>query len=106
MAGKILRGYKALTDKIGGSRVKAWRDVRDGVLPAPIILGPNSVGWFEDEIDEWLANRPRANYAPEQPIEDEDVPAVALTALADAAPPKICASVDKKLVHHDQVATS
>ena len=70
---RIIRGYKALTDKIGGSRVKAWRDVRDGLLPSPIVLGPNSVGWFEDEIDEWLANRPRVNYAP-QPNADDTAP--------------------------------
>ena len=67
---KIIRGYKALTDKIGGSRVKAWRDVRAGLLPPPIVLGPNSVGWFEDEIDQWLADRPRVNYAP-QPAESD-----------------------------------
>lgn len=69
MARKIIRGYKALTDKIGGSRVKAWRDVRAGVLPPPLILGPNSVGWFEDEIDQWLADRPRVSYAPPWPID-------------------------------------
>ena len=61
---RIIRGYNALTNKIGGSRVTAWRAVRDGLLPAPIILGPNSVGWYESEIDEWLASRPRVSYAP------------------------------------------
>ena len=61
---RIIRGYKNLTAKIGGSRVKVWRDVRDGLFPAPIILGPNSVGWYENEVDEWLASRPRVNYAP------------------------------------------
>ncbi len=60
----VIRGYKALTDKIGGGRVKVWRDVRDGLFPAPIVLGPNSVGWYEDEIDLWLASRPRVSYAP------------------------------------------
>lgn len=61
---RIIRGYKALTNKIGGSRVKVWRDVRDGLFPAPIILGPNSVGWYENEVNEWLASRPRVTYAP------------------------------------------
>ncbi len=78
---KIIRGYKALTDKIGGSRVKAWRDVRAGLLPPPIVLGPNSVGWFEDEIDQWLAERPRVNYAP-QPAETDTAPADSETAAA------------------------
>lgn len=61
---KILRGYKAVEDRTGKSRVQIWRDVRAGRFPAPLELGRNSVGWFEDEIDGWLASRPRRNYAP------------------------------------------
>jgi prophage regulatory protein len=45
------------------SRVQRWRRVRKGTFPAPIQLGPNSIGWFEDEIDAWLAARPRVQYA-------------------------------------------
>ncbi len=48
---KILRGWAALVRKIGKSRVQGWRDVREGRLPPPLELGPNSIGWFEDEID-------------------------------------------------------
>ena len=62
---RIIRGYKALTEKIGGSRVTAWRGVRDGLIPPPLEMGPNSVGWFEDEIDRWLASRPRRTYGAE-----------------------------------------
>ena len=62
---KIIRGYKALTTKIGGTRIKVYRDVRAGQFPAPIELGPNSVGWFEDEVDAWLASRPRRTYGAE-----------------------------------------
>jgi len=32
-------------------------------FPAPVELGPNSIGWFEDEIDDWLAARRRRTYA-------------------------------------------
>ena len=59
---KIVRGYKGAELKSGKSRVQIWRDVRAGRFPAPVELGPNSVGWFEDELDEWLDNRPRRNY--------------------------------------------
>ena len=31
-----------------------------GKFPQRVQLGPNAVGWYEDEIDEWLAQRPRA----------------------------------------------
>lgn len=58
----ILRG-KQVEKKIGKSRTQIWRDIRAGTFPAPVELGPNSVGWFEDEISEWLNNRPRVNYA-------------------------------------------
>ncbi len=67
----VISGYKALTAKIGGSRVKVWRDVRDGLFPAPIVLGPNSVGWYEDEVEEWLASRPRRTYGAETPYKAE-----------------------------------
>jgi prophage regulatory protein len=49
------------------SRVQRWRRVRRGTFPAPIQLGPNSIGWYEDEIDAWLAERPRVSYAPSAP---------------------------------------
>ena len=58
----IIRGWDGLSRKNKKSRVQNWRDVRDGRLPQPIELGPNSIGWFEDEIDAWLASRPRRCY--------------------------------------------
>jgi len=58
----IIRGWKGLSKKNKKSRVQNWRDVRDRRLPPPIELGPNSIWWFEDEIDEWLALRPRRTY--------------------------------------------
>src|SRR5215472_78101 len=44
------------------SRATRWRGVRSGTFPAPVEIGPNSVGWYEDEIDAWLATRPRRTY--------------------------------------------
>ncbi len=61
---RILRGYKAVEDRTGKSRVQIWRDVRARRFPAPLELGPNSVGWYEDEIEGWLASRPRRHYRP------------------------------------------
>jgi len=46
-------------------RVQRWRRVRKGTFPAPVQLGPNSIGWYEDEISAWLAERPRVSYAPQ-----------------------------------------
>ena len=58
---KILRS-NAVTKRTGKSRVQIWRDVKAKKFPAPVDLGPNSIGWFEDEIDAWLASRPRRTY--------------------------------------------
>ncbi len=59
---KIIRGYKLVAERISKSRIQIYRDVKAGKFPAPIELGPNSVGWYEDEIDDWLASRPRRTY--------------------------------------------
>lgn len=56
---------KALSKQIKKSPVQIWRDVRAGKFPAPIQLGPNSIGWYEDEIADWLASRPRRTYGGE-----------------------------------------
>jgi len=48
-----------LMNIIGTSRSSVWRWVKDGDFPAPLMLGPNSVGWLASEVYEWLENRPR-----------------------------------------------
>ena len=67
---KILRP-KVVQELIGKSRVQIWRDVRAGRFPAPISLGPNSTGFFEDEILAWLENQPRRTYGAEAAPEPE-----------------------------------
>ena len=61
-ARRILRD-PAVKERTGLSRVQRWRRVRKGTFPAPVQLGPNSIGWYEDEIEAFLANRPRVSYA-------------------------------------------
>lgn len=60
--GAIVRGWRGASAATGKSRVQLWRDIRDGRFPAPIQLGPNSIGWYRTEIDAWLAARPRRTY--------------------------------------------
>ena len=66
----ILRA-KAVKERTGYSRVQIWRKSRDpdDDFPAPMQLGPNSIGWYEDEIDTWLETRPRVNWASETALE-------------------------------------
>ncbi len=58
---KIING-KEVTQRTGRSRVQRWRDIKAGKFPAPVELGPNQIGWFEDEVETWLASRPRRSY--------------------------------------------
>jgi prophage regulatory protein len=43
--------------KLGISPTTLWRWGRDKNFPSPIQLGPNTVGWIEAEIDNWLAGK-------------------------------------------------
>jgi prophage regulatory protein len=63
----IVRGWRAAEERTGLSRVQLWRLVRAGRFPSPVELGPNSIGFYVDEIARWLESRPRRLYggAPE-----------------------------------------
>ena len=54
---KILRMPDVL-DKVGVSRTTIWRQVKAGTFPSPIRLSARSVGWRENEVDEWLDAQP------------------------------------------------
>jgi prophage regulatory protein len=64
---KIIR-EEVVEASSGLSRTTRWRKSRDpdDDFPPPVILGPNSVGWYEDEIEDWLARRPRVTWAPDK----------------------------------------
>lgn len=50
--------FKDLEKKIGKtsrSSVDRWEKAEK--FPQRISLGANSMGWYEDEIDEWIKNR-------------------------------------------------
>ena len=50
---KILRPKQAQA-KLGIGHSKYYDDIKRGVLPALVHLGPNSRGHFEDELDAYL----------------------------------------------------
>lgn len=64
MTDTMLRQPEVLR-RVGVSRTTLWRKIRAGEFPAPVQLGPNSIGWPEAEITEWLASLPRQNYGGE-----------------------------------------
>ena len=44
--------------RAGLSRTTIWRLERKGQFPARRRIGPNAVGWLEEEIDAWIESRP------------------------------------------------
>ena len=46
--------------RVGLSKSTVWRYIDEGDFPPPIKLGPRASGWIEQEIDDWIASRPRA----------------------------------------------
>jgi len=54
----ILR-TNAVVKATGLSRTTLWRLERRGDFPKRIRLGPNSRGWLQSEIQEWIESRPR-----------------------------------------------
>jgi predicted DNA-binding transcriptional regulator AlpA len=39
------------------NRATLYRWIRDYDFPPGFLIGPNSRGWFEPEVDQWLSNR-------------------------------------------------
>lgn len=43
--------------KVNASTI--WRWLANGEIPAPLKLSANTTAWRVDEINEWIATRPR-----------------------------------------------
>jgi prophage regulatory protein len=56
MATAILR-LPAVKTRTGLSRSTIYLRVSEGSFPKPVGLGGRAVGWVEEEIDDWLAER-------------------------------------------------
>jgi predicted DNA-binding transcriptional regulator AlpA len=44
----------------GLTRAQAWAEEKAGRFPRRVQITPYRVGYFEEEIDRWIASRPRA----------------------------------------------
>ena len=58
----MIRGWRALEQEVLQGRCQIWRNIRAGKFPAPVQLGPNSVGWWRAEIEAFKAALPRRTY--------------------------------------------
>lgn len=58
MDARVLRPAAAAA-YVGLSRASMYRLERAGELPPRVILGANASGWFREDLDGFLASRPR-----------------------------------------------
>jgi prophage regulatory protein len=56
MADSILR-LPAVKTRTGLSRSTIYLRVSQGTFPRPVSLGGRAVGWVEEEIQSWLAEK-------------------------------------------------
>lgn len=55
-AGRRLERKRSVLARTGMSNTTLWRRAgRD--FPAPIRIGPNTVAWVSDEVDQWIENQ-------------------------------------------------
>lgn len=66
---KILR-FKSVMEKTGLSRNTIYIKLHEGTFPKPLSLGPNSIGWLEADINEWIHGLPIAPFARNLPTKD------------------------------------
>ena len=58
--GRYCRTREVVERLLGVSRVTLWQWRRHGLFPPAQRLGPNTIAWPEEVIDQWIASRPRA----------------------------------------------
>jgi prophage regulatory protein len=58
---RIIRKPELLS-KLGLSDATIWRMEKANRFPQRIQLGGNSVGWFDNEVEEWLKKKSRARF--------------------------------------------
>ena len=52
----VLYGTGGVLDITKKSASTIWRWERDGLFPQRHQIGPRSVAWYSDEVDQWLQN--------------------------------------------------
>ncbi len=52
---RIIRVREVL-HRVGVHRGTVYKWIKDGRFPAQVQLGANSAGWYESEIDAWIAD--------------------------------------------------
>jgi prophage regulatory protein len=56
---KIMR-LKDVLKSTGLSKATIYAWMRSGTFPQCVRLGPNCVGWLQNDVADWIASRPTA----------------------------------------------
>ena len=56
---RVIERFKQAQKRSGLSRATICRRVRAGQFPQPVSLGGGLLGFYSDEITQWLEDRPR-----------------------------------------------
>ncbi|MBU0825423.1 MAG: AlpA family transcriptional regulator [Alphaproteobacteria bacterium] len=63
---RILR-MKTVLVRTGLSKSTLYRRIAEGTFPSQIKIGEQSTGWYESEVNRWVAN-PSGYRAPSRPV--------------------------------------
>jgi predicted DNA-binding transcriptional regulator AlpA len=61
---KYLRYTDLQARGIVSNRMTLRRWIQTEGFPAPTLIGPNTIAWPEEEVDNWLAERPKREPRP------------------------------------------
>ena len=60
---RVLLSIRQVIERTGLSGTTIWRMENRGEFPARVQISENRVGWYSDEIDEFIESRPRIGSA-------------------------------------------
>jgi prophage regulatory protein len=55
---------RQVTERTSLAKASIYREVKAGRFPAPLELTGGRVGWYADEIDQWIDGRARRVLSP------------------------------------------
>ena len=70
---RLIRKQEVL-HRTGYSHTTIWRLEKAGLFPLRVQLSPMAVGWFEDEVDQWIASRIRRGGVKKPSVRRPNVP--------------------------------
>jgi prophage regulatory protein len=68
---KRIIGPEETMERTDLSRSTLWRMEKKGKFPQRVTVSENRVGWYEEEVNEWIDTRPRVGGNPEPVVQGD-----------------------------------